>query len=113
MPTVSSITVCGGGNAAHVSPSPGRAGIRVVLFTPFAAEAERFRKVAAGGLEAVFRTGKWCGCTGSGDPGAPGSGTERFNTDGRAGLCARPAAAGSAPHLPAQAFGRDSGPERF
>ena len=60
MKIVSRITVCGGGNAAHVAiPLLVNRGFRVTLYTPFADEAVRFREGAErGGLEASFFNGQ-------------------------------------------------------
>lgn len=60
MHSINSITVCGGGNAAHVAvPLLAGRGYRVILYTPLGEEADRFQKgAAAGGLEAVFLDGR-------------------------------------------------------
>lgn len=59
MRQVTSITVCGGGNAAHVVvPLLAEQGYRVILYTPLSDEADRFREgAAAGGIEALFPGG--------------------------------------------------------
>lgn len=54
------ITVCGGGNAAHVAvPLLAHRGLPVTLYAPFADEAERFRESSArGGLTLHLPGGK-------------------------------------------------------
>ncbi|MEW5784959.1 MAG: NAD/NADP octopine/nopaline dehydrogenase family protein [Bacillota bacterium] len=60
MKTMKSITVCGGGNAAHVVvPLLAVHGYRVTLYVPLDNEATQFQKGAAeGGLEAHFPDGR-------------------------------------------------------